>query len=160
MKILILRIILRKLQNYKKNYKNHAILRIRILVNTSPGLQLLLLSLPAIPSHAVSFLFYHLSPLLFGSSFSHLSFWCPLQCFHIFLLSPIFLLIMWLMYVHLVFLKLSSLDKVLFFLSVCCCLFFQARRFPKFTGGIYFGTFCTWIEHHSSSGSFSNIWHC
>ena len=36
MKILILRIILRKLQNSKKNSKNKTILRIRILVNTSP----------------------------------------------------------------------------------------------------------------------------
>ena len=37
MKILILRIILRKLQNSKKNFKNKKILRIRMLVNTAPG---------------------------------------------------------------------------------------------------------------------------
>ena len=36
MKILILRIILGKLQNSKKKYKNKNILRIRMLVNTSP----------------------------------------------------------------------------------------------------------------------------
>ena len=36
LKILILRIILRKLQNSKQNSKNKTILRIRILVNTSP----------------------------------------------------------------------------------------------------------------------------
>ena len=38
MKILILRIILRKLQNSKKYSNNKTILRIRILVNTAPGL--------------------------------------------------------------------------------------------------------------------------
>ena len=37
LKILILRIILRKLQNSKKNSKNKTLLRIRILVNISPG---------------------------------------------------------------------------------------------------------------------------
>ena len=37
MKILILRIILRNLQNSKKNFKNKTILRIRMLVNTDPG---------------------------------------------------------------------------------------------------------------------------
>ena len=37
LKILILRIILRKLQNSKKNSKNKTILRIRILVNTGHG---------------------------------------------------------------------------------------------------------------------------
>ena len=37
LKILILRIILRKLQNSKKNSKNKTILRIRMLVNTGPG---------------------------------------------------------------------------------------------------------------------------
>ena len=36
LKILILRIILRKLQNSEKNSKNKTILRIRILVNTGP----------------------------------------------------------------------------------------------------------------------------
>ena len=38
MKILILRIILRKLQNSKRNSKNKTTLRIRMLVNTSPGI--------------------------------------------------------------------------------------------------------------------------
>ena len=37
MKILILRIILRKLQNYKKYSQNKKILRIRMLVNTARG---------------------------------------------------------------------------------------------------------------------------
>ena len=37
LKILILRIILRKLQNSKKNSKNKKILRIRMLVNTAPA---------------------------------------------------------------------------------------------------------------------------
>ena len=37
MKILIPRIILRKIQNSKKNSKNKKILRIRMLVNTPPG---------------------------------------------------------------------------------------------------------------------------
>ena len=37
-KILISRIILRKLQNFKKNSWNKKILRIRMLVNTAPGL--------------------------------------------------------------------------------------------------------------------------
>ena len=37
MKILILRIILRKMHNSKKNSKNKKILRIRMLVNTAPG---------------------------------------------------------------------------------------------------------------------------
>ena len=36
LRILILRIILRKLQNSKKNSKNKTILRIRILVNMTP----------------------------------------------------------------------------------------------------------------------------
>ena len=36
LKIIILRIILRKLQNSKRNSKNKTILRIRVLVNTGP----------------------------------------------------------------------------------------------------------------------------
>ena len=36
MKTLILRIILRKIQNSKRNPKNKKILRIRMLVNTAP----------------------------------------------------------------------------------------------------------------------------
>ena len=42
MKILIPRIILRKLQNSKKNSKNKTILRKRILVNTGPGVKIFL----------------------------------------------------------------------------------------------------------------------
>ena len=38
MKIHILRIILRKLQNSKKNSKNKKILKIKMLVNMCPGL--------------------------------------------------------------------------------------------------------------------------
>ena len=39
MKIFILKIILRKLQNSKKNSKNKTILKIRMLVNTGHGLR-------------------------------------------------------------------------------------------------------------------------